>query len=310
MDTIAENLKKSGEIPYYTADGPHSDKKCRTASYSPNAASSLYRRYTYDILPEIKDRRGATRIKQVLDRLSQTGIPRYDGQPTSILDRDWDNLLILDGCRYDLYDTTVISEAVPKRVSLGSSSQDYIRQTFTGKTCPDIVYITANPHFHPSLFTDLTGKEPGDVFHAVYDSYLDRWNDTHGTVLPRDLLEDVRDAAAEYPDKRKVVHFMQPHVPFVQTPLAEGGLSPDKSKEEDGVWRKAEQGLLDRSQIWAAYRENLEYVLSYARDTADTLSGKTVVTADHGNLVGENGRYGHPSGSDAAPLREVPWHEI
>lgn len=43
---------------------------------------------------------------------------------------------------------------------------------------------------------------------------------------------------------------------------------------------------------------------------AEVVQGKTVLTSDHGNLVGENNLYGHPAESKAKVLREVSWKVV
>jgi hypothetical protein len=55
-----------------------------------------------------------------------------------------------------------------------------------------------------------------------------------------------------------------------------------------------------------AYRRNLGFVLSHVRPLVDSLTGRIVITADHGELLGEGGCYSHWSGSDHPLLREVP----
>ena len=71
----------------------------------------------------------------------------------------------------------------------------------------------------------------------------------------------------------------------------------------------------DREQVLAAYRENLDLVLPHVEALLETLSGKSVVTSDHGNLVGERGfpipirMYGHPRGLHHEELLSVPWLE-
>ena len=83
------------------------------------------------------------------------------------------------------------------------------------------------------------------------------------------------------------------------------------------VWNQMFHGNLDfsRDELWLIYVENLEYVLEYVSELLDGLSGKTVVTADHGNYVGERAspipirEYGHPRGLYDEPLVQVPWLE-
>ena len=71
---------------------------------------------------------------------------------------------------------------------------------------------------------------------------------------------------------------------------------------------------VDDAVIWEAYRENLELVLPHVERLLDTIPGKTVVTSDHGNMIGESSfpvpvrEYGHPDGIYTPELVTVPWH--
>lgn len=270
--------------------------------------AAAYRTYR-KAYPYINQCRGATRLMNALDTRTLNQLEPYSGDPTPITEWDWDNLLILDGCRHDLYEE--VCGPTPKRVTVASSSPSYFQKTFTTGDYNDVVYVSANPHIHRFTFQEATGRQADDVFHAVYHTYLDKWDDENKTVLPESVTADARTAQNEHPDKRKIVHFMQPHHPFLCAELT--GSGHVRTPDDNGgfsVWDAAEQGRYSRDELWKAYRANLEYVLPYVHDLAADLPGKTVVTADHGNLVGENGRYGHPQGCDAQPLREVPWHEL
>jgi hypothetical protein len=61
------------------------------------------------------------------------------------------------------------------------------------------------------------------------------------------------------------------------------------------------------------YRENLELALPHVEATLAELKGKSVVTSDHGNVLGELAWpypvpiYGHPIGVHAISLIKVPW---
>ena len=61
--------------------------------------------------------------------------------------------------------------------------------------------------------------------------------------------------------------------------------------------------------MWAAYRANLRYALDDVEVLLDNLDAERVVlTADHGNGVGEFGVYGHPSDLLVpTAIRRVPW---
>ncbi len=56
-----------------------------------------------------------------------------------------------------------------------------------------------------------------------------------------------------------------------------------------------------------AYKENLEIVLKHVATLVDTLQGRIVITADHGEALGERGCYGHWSRARIKSLVEIPW---
>jgi hypothetical protein len=60
------------------------------------------------------------------------------------------------------------------------------------------------------------------------------------------------------------------------------------------------------------YRENLRIVLDYIEEFIESVDGKSVVTADHGELLGDSKlqRYGHPEGVYLPELRIVPWLSV
>jgi arylsulfatase A-like enzyme len=131
-------------------------------------------------------------------------------------------------------------------------------------------------------------------------------------VPPSAVVDAALDALAEYPDKRLIVHFLQPHQPFVgptgQQLNDEGLLEHDEYGTN--FWRHIEEGRVDEARIRRAYRENFEYVVPHVERLLDRLAGKTVVTSDHGNAFGRLGTYGHPHGVYLQGLVRVPWLEI
>jgi len=104
------------------------------------------------------------------------------------------------------------------------------------------------------------------------------------------VTEHALRAAEEYPNKRLVVHYMQPHYPFVGSDADfDGGDFSDPEATEENVWVQLLQGQtdVDRDEIWELYDGNLDRALPHVEDAMRELGGKTIVTADHGNMVGE-----------------------
>ena len=239
---------------------------------------------------------------------------------TPLVERDWDNCLILDACRYDMCvesDRLDDARLSPVR-SLGSSSAEFIRHNFAGRRLHDTVYITANPH---------VSALAADTFHDVRHLYDDCWDEDAVTVTPETVANEARKMAAEYPNKRLLVHFMQPHYPFLGTTGArineKGILQGHTNAETNGlakyaIWTQFQFGIagISLDELWQAYRENFDIVLDEALPLAESLPGKSVLTSDHGNIVTERMRpipvrwYGHPPRVNAPVLTTVPWYEM
>lgn len=241
-----------------------------------------------------------------------------------VMSEDWDNLLILDACRYDMFERlNTISGTLESRRSKGSATREFVENNFADRTLHDTVYVTANPYV--SLDTDE------DVFHAIVHLWRTEWDDVVGTVRPETVAQAVRDAAEQYPNKRIVGHFVQPHHPFIgpfgREQVSERlgnelarrealGDEPTEARGDDRVWTMVEDGQVDLDTVVKAYDENLELVLPIVANLVESLTGKTVVTSDHGNLLDEpaypivsvgSRRYAHPRFATAEPLVKVPW---
>lgn len=265
--------------------------------------------YKKRVLPSVKHLRGATRLDYILGSLADWAgeRPKYiQGEPKGIDDFEWDNLVILDACRLDLYQQVTGNDDF--RITGGSHSADFVKYNFSQGDYDDVVVVTANPHYMEDLFIEETGRKPSEVFHEVFHTYENRWDDEKGTVMPGDLCKDVRTASKLFPEKRILVHFMQPHIPFLSLDLETKGFSHllDDSEAYD-FWDLAWKEKFSKEEIFEHYSQNLELVLDEVEGLSEVLSGRTVITSDHGNLVGESGLYGHPRNSRYEHLRKVPF---
>lgn len=255
-------------------------------------ASFPYMYYHEELYPKVSGLKGAEFLNRSLARLSNLAVEKPDEDPTNVLDKDWDNLILLDACRYD-YFKEFYPEA-EKIVSVGSHSREFVAGTFSGRKCGDVIYITGNPHLREEKFKDLTGQRVEDTFHSVYQTWDNDWEDKE-YMPPEPIVRDAKTAEKLFPEKRKIIHFMQPHDPYV------GG---------EEVWRLSEvwKGNKTLEEAREAYRDNIEFLIPRIEELANSLEGKTVVSADHGDFLGEYGLLAHPYGVNAKELREVPWH--
>lgn len=260
-------------------------------------------------------------LHHIAGRANQAYYHHFGGHSGfSVMDEEWDNLFLLDGCRYDLFkETNTLEGTLESRQSPASSSSGFIRKSFGGRTFHDTVYVTANPHAFE--------VEP-ETFHATINLLDDGWDEDLLTVPPETMADGLREAHEAYPEKRLFGHFMQPHYPFIGDQgrqLNQGGIAQRNERGEvveradtGDVWVKLQFRLngLTRETVWDAYRENLELVLNVVQELADDLSGRTILTSDHGNLAGDwigpipcRG-YGHPPDLHVDALTTVPWFDM
>jgi hypothetical protein len=239
-----------------------------------------------------------------------------------VMDEDWDNLIVLDAARSDLFEETIDLDTFDDYTtvtSLGSTSGQWVSRNFTEQTFGDTICITANPHTSteaPEQFFKLieVGRQP--ITHADSDEEIIGFH-------PEAVCDAARAAHEQHPDKRLIVHLMQPHLPFIATPelvhRRYRGEAPSHGFSGEGpihIFEALANGHIDRQTFWQGYKKNLEFGFEYTRELAADLGGKTVFTADHGNMVGERTwpipirLYGHPRGVRTSETVEVPWAEL
>jgi hypothetical protein len=223
-----------------------------------------------------------------------------------LLQADWDNLLLLDACRYDTFETIHdLPGELESRRNVASSTIEFLHRSFDGADLSDTVYVTANPQLYRKRDRlDLNIFEVNNVWQE------EGWDDEYRTVRPETVIDAAMDAAEQYPNKRLLVHFIQPHYPFI-------GPTGQEHFDLDSLdfWDRVLRGEVDIPDdvLWNAYEENLEVVLPHVETLMEALDGKTVVSADHGEMIGERSspipmtEYGHPSEVHTDSLVTVPW---
>ncbi len=240
----------------------------------------------------------------------------------NILSEYWDCLIILDACRYDffekIYGEFIKGGKLERRTSLATETTSFLLRNFNGKY-DDIVYVTANP------FVDelLEGR-----FHRIVPVWKYGWSNELGTVHPRKTYEYALKALKRYKNKRLIVHFIQPHFPFISPKIEDDtfkelrnavieGREPNIRNRKRSLRRISSLDLyvdVDRHVLEKAYESNLRLVLPYVYRLMLFVRGRSIVTADHGEAFGERLHrlvpikvYGHPPDIPMRELLEVPW---
>jgi len=287
-----------------------------------------------------------------------------------VMKESWDYLIVLDACRHDYFKReyeNFFQGELENRISLGSATPEWCRKQFEGYF-PDIIYISGNPYINSKK--SIAGFDAKKHFYKVVDVWDFGWNEELWTVTPEKVTAATLDSIDEFPKKRRIIHYLQPHVPYISpkfkidlkgAPVITGwrnhalnanlgestvtrflksladrilrslrhsihvlfmkiglnrqyelrklfGLPPARPME--ATWR-----LYGVEGLKEAYSENLKIVLEHVTVLCTEIlrhkpSAQIVVTADHGDLLGENGNFDHYPGSKNLVLLEVPWLKV
>lgn len=243
------------------------------------------------------------------------GVP-YNKSGSDFIEEDWDQLILLDACRYDEFERHLdgagafdgVEGSLEHRKSRGSMSEEFIRGNFTGRTLHDVVYVSGNPWF--AKLTETIDTEVHDFVLVERDALGGE------TCSPERVTETARAYAERYPNKRLIVHYIQPHQPYLRR-MPDGEIGPQPMKRLPGNFHfEIARSEYSNSDVIAAYRENLDLVVDEVKALLPELEGKTVVSADHGEMLGERTwpvplrHYGHPRGIRRPEVIDVPWFVV
>lgn len=282
-------------------------------------------------------------------------MPEIKEQKKLIKNSKWNCLVVLDACRYDFFKDVYddyLDGFLRKVISPGSGTPEWLKKNFNNKDFTDVVYVSGNPFINSKGLEIVENFNGMDNFYKIIDVWDGSWDDSLKTVPPAAIGKALRMARAQYPNRRLISHFMQPHYPYLSIgPIGKelgnemavkrakrgrvrerdslgkirgligelaitslGKMRVVKLRKALGLKPAGEIELVEQKYgkkgLRKAYEDNLKTVLEEVAKVASRLPGKVVVTADHGELLGEEGLYGHPPRCDTPYLREVPWLEV
>ena len=275
-----------------------------------------------------------------------------DIEKQPIHESDWDYLIVLDACRYDYFKDNYenhLEGELDKVESRGSATPEWLVETFSSRY--NYTYITANPYVNSkesldNLVNELEEKwVPRDKFMEIHEAWAEIWDEETGTVRPEELKKYSLDKISGGPGKT-IIHFVQPHRPFISYQGEEGHTwMPNKEENKQDLknktlsktqpiwkpifhtlprkWKYKIRGMagmedqyrefaenIGEEKLTELYTKDLNLVLEQISEIVEKLDGKVVVTADHGESFGENYEWGHPLNSKNPVLVEVPWLEV
>jgi hypothetical protein len=264
----------------------------------------------YSLQSLLQGVRNPQKVGREINKLIHTrgGRHNYNPDGIDIFDQDWDNLIILDACRYDLFAEIAELPGELKPVySRGSATYNFISANFANRKVHDTVYVGGNSWF--LKLKDEINAEVHDFIDLQYsDEDVDWAHEELLAVTPETVTEAAIEADEKYPNKRLIIHYIQPHHPFIGSIGRESFIQQSSSLID--VIKASDTS---DEPLWQAYKENLEIVLPEVRNLLDTIPGKTVVTADHGEMLGDRHDYipvrdyGHHKGIFNDATVKIPW---
>jgi len=253
------------------------------------------------------------------------------------MERPWDILIILDGCRYDYFERyNTMDGKLIKVVSPATGTRAWFEK-INSYDCSNVIYMTPIVKF--------------DSWYPEHDFFkvIRHWDKNityeYNGVNPIGIAKLAIKCIKKYPKQKVIVHFCTPHPPFLtidskhQEMIKEESIQTNKTMKESKMKQKSlyvlwmlkqrfptiffwyierllgvHSGMLALYQaggfklIRKLYYDNLILVLSAVERIKDSTDKKIVVTADHGQRLGEYGMFGH-GGWRSKSVVVVPWFE-
>ncbi|MCT9097030.1 hypothetical protein [Haloarchaeobius sp. HME9146] len=234
---------------------------------------------------------------------------------TNVFEEEWDVLVLLDCARpefisevEDEYEFLESGASESTLVSVGSSSEHWLENTFVDTYADEIsetAYVTANPNSERTVSSSQ--------FALLDEVWRDEWDPDLQTIPAEAVTDRAIEAARENDFDRLILHYMQPHPPFVPDMDIDAMrvTPPDKEEAGSNMRDLVLKDGYEPSTLWDAHVENLRYVLDSLEVLLRSLDADSVIiSADHGQAFGSWGLYGHPSRVPLPALYTVPWVEV
>jgi len=224
-------------------------------------------------------------------------------QKKLIKETSWDNLIILDACRYDYFEKIYPEclEGDLKKCWNRGISWTYLwfEEMFDGKY--DAVLYSAAPFAIREKWSER-GWTYTDHFADVIGHQDIDFDCEKGTSPPKMINEAVR---RHDWNGRRVIRYLVPHPPLPNLEFTKGSGKIQRTEQALITGEITEQDLRD------AYEKNVRIAFEGAMDLIPSLDGDVVITSDHGTALNENSYLFHAqSYPEMECLNEVPWFQV
>jgi hypothetical protein len=187
------------------------------------------------------------------------------------------------------------TEAMSTYTTVGGYSLDWLETTF-GQASRADRQATGLVAWNP--YTDHTDRVNDERLGGLYPVHGWAWNDRLGCIPPDAVTDTAIEALERH--ERVIAWYQQPHAPYRTLVDAVETLSADVIGNEDNgrltVWNLLRRGDLTRTEAVIACADTLRWALDDIERLLRALpaDADVMLTADHGELFGAGGRWGHP----------------
>lgn len=260
---------------------------------------------------------------------------RVDAMCLNLMKKDWEVAVILDACRYDYFQKHYKKYLPKGKLTKAKGAErtiHWLTENFP-KAKYNLTYISGHPAINSQAV--VWGIDWKKKVAKVVDAWA-HGELQNGTIDPK-MVTDM--ALQNITSRRMIVHYMQPHTPYK---CETENLSQLVAKKQSSLRKRIVKRILKLPQpivraihflrntaglksstqkhytskytdadLHEMYAENVRWTFTEVRRLIQNMPGKKiVVTADHGELLGEDGLYFHPPGCNHPILRTVPYYEI
>lgn len=271
---------------------------------------------------------GGSLIKWAYDQYVGVALSVMSRYPygTNVYEYDWDSLILLDTCRVDAlqevsdeFEFLPPADEISSITSIGSGSYTWMANTFTEEFADEVantVYVSANAYAEEILEVGWKPEEDRGVSYCNWSTLraddlmaVDQsWkycNHIMGHPDPEMVTKRAIGHYRQYEPDRLIVHYTQPHEPYIAQALEEG--REELFDYEEKPWDYLKGGG-DLDKVWACYLDDLRMVLRHVETLLNNHDADNVIiSADHGDAFGEYGIYRHPTAILHPKIRNVPW---
>lgn len=227
-------------------------------------------------------------------------IGRPAGDEISIMEEDWDNLILLDSYREDYFrNHSQFEGELTTAISKGTWSLEFIVNNFQGSQFHDTVVVTSNPYYQ------RYSKLDEGTFHDII--YCPK---TEGINSFIEVLDRALEANEMFPNKRLLVHVMKPHTPHI-------GETSNRYRKKfndiyPGMFPLYKSGVISKRTLEQSYCDTIAKIEPRLEEFINKIDGKSVISSDHGENLGEKyyglRQFGH--GNPTSECYKIPWLEL